>query len=427
MGNMSKTKRKSNSVWVWLGFFAAGMVTIVLLLASPALYSRISWRVDRLAVYARSLVDPVEPLDLAENQMLPQPRVAVTRRPTETPIESLTPTPATPEPTALPTLTPTPIPGMVSLPPPALEKQDINNCGPASLAMYLRYWGWEGDQFDISDRLKPNRKDRNVNVEELMQYAHTRAGWLTSEFRVGGSLELLKRLLAAGLPVMIEEGVLLDETYWANDDHWAAHYLLLTGYEEAAQTFTGQDSFFGANRVVAYEELDYNWQAFNRVFILIYPLDQQATVESILGPDWDVTANRQRALERAQAEIEQDPENAYAWFNQGTNLVFFERYAEAIDAFRRANAIGLPQRMLRYQFGPFIANFHNGRPEDLLTLTEYALKRTPNSEEALLWQGWGLYRQGKPSAALQSFQEALSHHPGYEDAEYAIEFVRSNP
>jgi tetratricopeptide (TPR) repeat protein len=83
--------------------------------------------------------------------------------------------------------------------------------------------------------------------------------------------------------------------------------------------------------------------------------------------------------------------------------------------------------MLRYQFGPFIANFHNGRPEDLLTLVEYALKRTPNSEEALLWQGWGLYRLGKISQAVQSFREALSHHPGYQDAEYALDFIQANP
>jgi hypothetical protein len=46
----------------------------------------------------------------------------------------------------------------------------MNNCGPASLALYLRYYGWQGDQFTISELLKPRREDRNVNVEELVYY-----------------------------------------------------------------------------------------------------------------------------------------------------------------------------------------------------------------------------------------------------------------
>jgi tetratricopeptide (TPR) repeat protein len=250
---------------------------------------------------------------------------------------------------------------------------------------------------------------------------------LNIQYRVGGSLEVVKRLVAAGIPVMVEESMKFDEPYWSGDDLWAAHYQLITGYDDAAQTVTGQDSFRGADQYVPYDQFDQYWQAFNRVYILIYLPGQEETIKAILGENWDPDVNRQNALDAAQAETESDPQNAFAWFNLGSNLTYFERYIEATDAYDEARQLGLPQRMLRYQFGPFIANFHNGRPEDLLTLTEYALKRTPNSEEALLWQGWGLYRQGKSSAALQSFQEALSHHPGYEDAEYALEFVRSNP
>jgi hypothetical protein len=89
--------------------------------------------------------------------------------------------------------------------------------------------------------------------------------------------------------------------------------------------------------------------------------------------------------------------NAFAWFNLGSNLVYFERYAEAARAYDQARQLGLPQRMLRYQFGPFFAYFFSSRNADLLSLTEYALKITPNSEETLLWRGWGHYRDGKPS------------------------------
>ena len=106
--------------------------------------------------------------------------------------------------------------------------------------------------------------------------------------------------------------------------------------------------------------------------------------------------------------------------------MYFERYAEATQAYDRARELGLPQRMLRYQFGPFFAYFHTGRIDDLMTLTEYALQRTPNAEEALLWRGWGLYRQGKTAEAIASFRRALEENPNYLDAQYALDFVQEN-
>jgi tetratricopeptide (TPR) repeat protein len=85
--------------------------------------------------------------------------------------------------------------------------------------------------------------------------------------------------------------------------------------------------------------------------------------------------------------------------------------------------LGLPQRMLRYQFGPFLAYFHASRDSDLLALTEYALQRTPNAEEALLWHGWALYRQGKVNEAAAEWSKALTYNPNYVDAQYALNFI----
>jgi len=312
---------------------------------------------------------------------------------------------------------------VVSLPAPAWEKQDANNCGPTTLALYLRTTGWEGTQKDISDLLKPQREDRNVNVEELIYYVRTRAGWLNAEFRVGGDLEVLKKLIAAGIPVMIEESFELEVAYWPNDDRWAAHYNLITGYDDATQTFTAQDSYLGPDRKVPYDKLYEYWHSFNHVYIMLYPPEKEEIVKAILGPDWDVDYNRQHALENAQADTAVDPEDAYAWFNLGSNLVYFERYNEAAGAYDRARQLGLPQRMMRYQFGPFFAYFHSRRMDDLKALTDYALQITPNAEEALLWRGWMLYRNGDNNGAVANFQQALVENPYYQDAQYAIDFV----
>jgi tetratricopeptide (TPR) repeat protein len=83
--------------------------------------------------------------------------------------------------------------------------------------------------------------------------------------------------------------------------------------------------------------------------------------------------------------------------------------------------------MLRYQFGPFFAYFYARRLDDLFALTEYALKITPNAEEAMLWHGWGLYRSGDTNGAIADFQSALEENANYHDAQYALDFVKANP
>ena len=409
-----------------------GLIIIVLLVVGvllyqvPAINIRLSWRVDVAITYIRNVINPVGQMPTP----LPQPAAAVTPFPSQTPTNQpaeqplITPSPG---PTSTRTPTPTALPQSINLGSPSWEKQTPNNCGPATLSLYLRSHNWEGNQTDISDLLKPETGDRNVNVEELIYYVRTQAGWLNAEYRVGGDIELLKRFLAAGLPVMIEEGDLLDEQYWPNDDRWAGHYLLLSGYDETTQTFVAQDTFRSPDRNVPYQSVADSWQAFNYVYLLVYRTDQTELVKSILGEDWDPDINRQKALELAQSQTIQDPNNAYAWFNLGSNQVYFERYHEAAQAYDTARQVGLPQRMLRYQFGPFFAYFFSGRNDDLLALTKYALQRTPNSEETLLWRGWGRYRAGETSRALDDFQAALEENPFYQDAKYALEYVIANP
>ena len=402
---------------------AAGLVAATQL---PAVNSRLAWRVEIAGAYLRGIVNPVQPMPAPRTVSaageVSQPTVQPTPTGTLIPV---TPT-ATPviSPTPLPT--PTPLPGQASLTPPLYEKQDMNNCGPATLTMFLRMYGWEGDQYDISDQIKPIPQDRNVNVDELFNYTLHNVDWLRTGFRVGGNVDMLRAFLAAGYPVMIEEGFLMEENYWPNDDRWSGHYLLLTGYDDARQIFTVQDSFLGENRIATYQDLDRTWQAFNRVYFFAYPPEDEEVIRGILGENWDEETNRRLALETARAETESDPDNPFGWFNLGTNLVYFGRYAEAAQAYDEARTRNLPQRMLRYQFGPFFAYFNTNRTDDLMELAEYALKITPNSEEALLWRGWGYYRLGDIARAEEDFLAALEAHPGYFDAEYALNFIREN-
>ena len=421
-------RKKRKGFLIFLVILIALMILGLFIYQIPRVNRAVNYRFDFAVTYVRNLLNPVGnlPTPAVKNEVeMPDPAVITESSLTLTPEPSVTP-----EFTPTATLVPTPIPASLQLNPPAYDeikdKQDLNNCGPATLALYLRYFGWAGNQFDISKVIKPTRDDRNVNVEELVYYVHNNAGWLKAEFRVGGDLDTLKRMIAAGMPVMIEETFTTDRVGWPGDDMWAGHYLLITGYDDAAQQFTAHDSEDGPNQKIPYAVLDEKWESFNRVYIMVYTPESEEDIKRALGADWDVDVNRKNALEAAEKAALSEPKNAFAWFNVGTNLVYFEKYTEAAAAYDTARTLGLPQRMLRYQFGPFIAYFHSLQTDELMTLTKYALGKSRTSEEAMLWRGYAEYRNGNSDQALSYFGDALRIRPGYVDAIYAIDLINAN-
>lgn len=291
--------------------------------------------------------------------------------------------------------------------------------------MTLRMYGWQGDQNDIAKIIKPVPQDRNVNPDELRYFVLNQAGWLRAEFRVAGDTDLLKRLLAANYPVIIEEAstLPLEDANGPNDDLWDAHYLLITGYDDNAKAFTAQDPLRGPDQKIPYDKLMVDWKPFNYLYMVIYLPQDETEVKSILGANWDPDQNRQNALSISQAAITANPNDAFAWFNLGSSLVYFERYNEAAQAFDKAFTIGLlPSRMTRYQFWPFFAYYNAGRIDYLLQITENTYKSISGSysEEALLWHGYGLLSKGDTTGALADWNKALKVHPNYCDAEKAI-------
>lgn len=406
----------------------AGLILLAILLYQiPAINDRLSWRFEVARTYVRNVLQPVGdvPTVIPQPTKSVTPTMAIQTTPT-TDLQSASEVVATIIPPT-PTLAPLPAQALIASPP--YEKQTANNCGPAALSMMLHVFGWNGSQKDISNVIKPVNGDRNVNPEEMAFWVRNYAGWLRIEYRVGGDLNTLKRLLAANYPVIVEATTSLNpgDSGWPNDDLWAAHYLLLTGYDDTTQTFTAQDTYRGPDKQITYDQLKLEWKPFNYLYMVLYLPEQEDEIKTILGSNWDANANRQYALDLAQAATAADPNDAFAWFNVGSNFVYFERYDEANAAYDKAREIGLPQRMFRYQFGPFLANFHANRNDDLLALTKYALQRTDMSEETWLWRGWALYRAGDTKEAIQSWRRALSIHPGYEDALYALNFVGATP
>jgi tetratricopeptide (TPR) repeat protein len=322
---------------------------------------------------------------------------------------------------------PTHLPQTALLPSPTFnpkkDYQDWNNCGPATLALDLRFWGWKGNQTTISVVVKPERQDKNVNIDELAAYVNSSAAGLQAEIRVGGDLATLKKFLAAGFPVVIEESFKVEKPAWPGDDLWASHFLLLTGYDYKTSIFTVQDVYYGPDRQATYDDVERDWQSFNHVYLVVFPKSRLDQVQSLMGSDWDVDANTRRTLDALQNQLQLEPGNAYAWFNLGTNLVSLGDYPAAASAFKTARQLGLPQRMLRYQFGPFIAAFQTGDFKDLTQLLDFSLNITPDSEEALYWKGQQLLQTGDKQGANYFFREAVKANPNYQAAKKALQEI----
>jgi hypothetical protein len=296
------------------------------------------------------------------------------------------------------------------------EYQQPNNCGPATLAIAMRYWGWQGTQNTIAAVLKPQLRDKNVRWDELVYYVLTHAGWLDALFRVGGDAGTLERFVSAGIPVIIETGYELNVG-------WVGHYLVVSGYDRDAEVFTVQDVTGGPDRKISYEKTAALWEQFNHLYVLVFPADKRVEVLRLLGEDEQLDANRYRALRRTRAGTEANAENAFAWFTYGSNLNYFGRYSEAAVAFDRAREIGLPWRMLFYQFGPYIAYFNVGRYQDVIDLATAMLQARPALEESYVWRGWALHMLGDTAGARSDFRAALGVNPNFVDALTALNVV----
>ena len=295
------------------------------------------------------------------------------------------------------------------------EFQKWNNCGPATLSMGLRHWGWQGTQDDTAPWLKPDRNDKNVAPAEMQTYVNTRVDSLQLLYRPGGDLNVLRTLISSGYPVIVEKGFQPDE-----EKGWMGHYLLLTGYNKSNQTFTSQDSYSGPNILVSYAELDADWQAFNRMFIVVYPEVEQEAVLELLGDHAEENDSYNLALQSGQLESTLDPNNAFAWHNLGVSQSYFGEFAEASSAFDKARAIGLAWRMLWYQTEMYQAYFNMERYSDVVNLASSTLETTPNLEESYFWRGKARYALGDVDGAISDHRKALEYNPYFKEAELAL-------
>jgi tetratricopeptide (TPR) repeat protein len=418
-------------LYVCLGMLVLSVVVYFL----PPFHERLSWWVDSLRAEIYYYFNPPDELDFTPAQqaemgaIVQKSLTAMAPTPTTTMVPSLTPTnfvSPTPSPTASPTPSPTPLPSSARLEGVEHEFQKRNNCGPANLSMLLSYWGWEGDQYTIAGVLKPRIEDRNVMPYELVEYVNLYTPY-QAVMRWGGDLELIKKFIAAGFPVLIEKGFQEEMP----ENMWAGHYGVVTAYDDATRTFLIQDSYVMADYPNSYEKVERHWRAFNYVYVIVYPLERENEVLALLGPQADETYNHQYAAQKAKDEISKvtGRELFFAWFNYGASLRYQYDYVGAAQAFDEAYEVyaelsSNPWRITWYRTDPFFAYYYTGRYKDLYNLADITLSYSsaqPAIEESWVWRGRAKLAMGDVEGAIEDFRSALEWHPNWWVAEQELQ------
>ena len=296
--------------------------------------------------------------------------------------------------------------------------------------MAMSRWGGTQNQYTIAPSLKPTGSDKNVGPGELAGYAQAQGYGVYSG--VNGDLPLMKRLLAAGFPVIVETWFVTGE------EGGMGHYRLLTGYDDAARQFSALDSYYGPKVRMAYNDFARLWRGYHGTFLVVYPTQRQADLNNVEGIYADQTqAMWTGALANAEAALSNRPGNALALYNLGAARLRLGDARGAARTFAQAEAAapdpaldptrparvagGLPWRFLWYRFEILEAYLRVGQNADVLRLTAGVLRDAPDHEEAHSWRGRAFAALGRTTQARAELRAALRLRPGFTAARVALD------
>lgn len=358
------------SIWLGILYYTYGKQTLLYLVrSSPELV----WN------YTKSAVEPNSPSQ-PNNQLNSDPLVR--------PRESLPP-----------------IPSKYRIETMSHSYQKLNNCGPASASMAASAYGIEFDQFQAADILKGGPNDKNVSAHEMVKFLESRG--LKVAYRLNGNNELLERLVAQNIPVLVEQWLEKRE-----NNELVGHYRVVRGYDQEAKLFTTNDSFNGPNFVIPYSQFDKWWRPFNRAYLVVYLEDQESLVKQIMQTDWDKSINWEDTLKVAQTEVESIGDG-YSYFNMGSAYVRLKKYSQAVAAYDQALNLPLPPNFLWYEFGPLEAYYQTGDYEKVFSLTDKLLSQAGEVEEARYYRGLSYNAQGKLVEARMEEDKTLAANPRF--------------
>ena len=295
------------------------------------------------------------------------------------------------------------------------------HAGPAVAAMMMTYWGQPTTQYEVAAVTHGSAErllDYNTTPAELADFINA-SGEVEAIVRYGGTLDLLRNMVFAGFPVIIEKSFPIP-----GDKGWSGHYLIVNGYNEVTNTFLTYDPYVGSFQSYGAMHIEDSWRAFNNTFIVTYTRPREAEMFDSLtewaSEEWSL--QRAHAVAVSEAETLEGVNQFFAQFNVGTNLTMMKQYEQGALAFDKAFKLNRllrdferPERMMWYQHGPYEAYYRTSRYQQIIDLASatIAAAEFPNLEESYFWRGKAAEKFNNPELAQSDLATAYELNPAF--------------
>jgi predicted double-glycine peptidase len=163
--------------------------------------------------------------------------------------------------------------------------QTLNNCGPASIAEVLSYWGIRRTQDQVQAVVRADGGPNGMAPFGVPGYM--RSLGLRAMLGVEGNQRLLKALISNHFPVIVSQ--------WVSVFDHTRHYRPIQAYDDRPRIFLSSDPYLGANHPISYADFASMWAVSHGRFLVLYPPSHQSLLEAVLASaGWNrTTAYRQ--------------------------------------------------------------------------------------------------------------------------------------
>ena len=232
--------------------------------------------------------------------------------------------------------------------------QTYNNCGPASIAEVLSYWGVYRTQYQAQLVLRADNNPRGMWPYGVPGYA--RSVGMRALVGVAGTPRLVKALVSNGFPVIV------NQLYSTTDS--TRHYRPIQAYDDRQGVFVSDDPFGGAGYAISYADFNKIWAVANNRFIVLYPPSKAPLLNATLASAaWNLTRAYRWDLAKAEARLRSGKApttsvaptrgtfRSYSYLNMAWDDVELGRYTDARAQLRQATAHGANSIMVNWIVG----------------------------------------------------------------------------
>ena len=252
------------------------------------------------------------------------------------------------------------------------QPQNLNNCGPVTAMSVLSHYGVRVSQAQAANALKDSPQDPQVSSLELYDYL-TSFG-LRGVIRYGGSPELIRELVAAGFPVVVQQRLQSGSN--------TAHFRTVYGYTSGS--LLSSDPLLGPSLRLSDSTFQSLWRYYNGEYLVMYRPAQESKIRAILGDDYSVAGNWQRILKLEQQNVKRAPSDPYFWWGLGKAQLRLGNAQAAARSFDKAVNIGVPAEYFLYRQEAFEAWNRVGEFQKTLDRASLAARRFDKNSKELL-------------------------------------------